>query len=171
LACGSGGELCAHLLGQLVTGIVVKPAADVEPLRRGVPVPAVLVGEDHLHDITAEFAELFDQLRQREKVVLAGGVTALDGGLVGRLTAPVRFADEHHAAGGEAASEKVDCAGYPAAYPSCADIRNEVDRMVGNVTRCVAVYEADLVGDADSMARDWAARMNAVLMSTPVPVT
>src|SRR6266496_5461006 len=78
-----GGELRAQLAGQLVIGVGVEPAADVQPLRRGVAVPAVLVGEHHLHDIAAESAEPLDQLGQRPPLVPAGGVTALDGGLSG----------------------------------------------------------------------------------------
>jgi predicted nucleic acid-binding Zn ribbon protein len=36
MAGGRGAEFCSHITGQLIVGIGVKPAADVQPLRRGV---------------------------------------------------------------------------------------------------------------------------------------
>jgi hypothetical protein len=113
VSCGRGGEFRAHLACQFVAGIGVEPAADVQPLRGGVPVPAVLAGEDHLHDAAAEVAEPCDQVWQREEVVPAGGVAAVDGGLVGRFLAPVGLADQHRAAGLQAVPEEVDRAGTP----------------------------------------------------------
>src|SRR2546423_9912320 len=57
-------ELGPELAGQLVVRVGVQPAAHGPPLRGDVPVPAVLVGEDHLDQVPAELAEQRDQARQ-----------------------------------------------------------------------------------------------------------
>jgi hypothetical protein len=59
------GEFFAHFSSQLIMRIGIEPAADAEPLRRDVAVPAVLICQDHLYDIAAEQAERLDQFRQR----------------------------------------------------------------------------------------------------------
>lgn len=57
-----GVELGPHFSREIVIGVLIEPAAEVEPLRRLVTVPAVLIGQHHLHDVAAEFTELLDQL-------------------------------------------------------------------------------------------------------------
>src|SRR5579872_4499057 len=102
-----GVELSSHFSGEFVAGIGVKPAPDIEPLGGFVAIPAVLVGQDQLHNIAAKLAEGLDQLGQRKPLILADPVAALDSGLIGRLPAPVGFADQHHPVRGDAAPEKL----------------------------------------------------------------
>ena len=65
--------------------------------------------------------------RKREELVFAGGVAALDGGLVGRLTAPARLADQHGATGRRLA-EQSD--GATATCPTTAG-RSVVGQLLG----------------------------------------
>ena len=64
---GCRSEFRTHFVGELVVSVGVEPASGVEPLSRDVPIPAVLVGKDHLDDITAQSPELFEQFWQRER--------------------------------------------------------------------------------------------------------
>jgi hypothetical protein len=57
MAYRTGCEFCAHLSRQLITRIGIEPAADAEPLRSHVAIPAVLICQQHLYDIAAEQAE------------------------------------------------------------------------------------------------------------------
>ncbi len=86
VAGGLGGELGPNLRRQFVVRVLVEPAGHSEPLRCGVAVSVLLVGEHHLHDVVPEFAELLDQPRQRPEVAtrvawqatavsLSGGIT------------------------------------------------------------------------------------------------
>ncbi len=116
-------------------------------MRRGIPVPAVLAGQDHLDDVATELAELLDQFRERKEIDDAGGMATLDGGLVWRLLPPVWLADQHDAAWREATPQEVDSAGHTVADPGGADTCGDAHRPVRDVSRSIAVHEADLLGD------------------------
>src|SRR5579862_3931196 len=58
VAGGGAVKFRPQLARQLIARVGVQPPADVQPLRGGVPVPAVLVGQHHLHDVAAELAEI-----------------------------------------------------------------------------------------------------------------
>ena len=159
----------AHLAGEFVAGVGAEPAVDVQSLRGGVPVPAVLAGEDHFHDVVAKVAELLDEFGQRQELVLAGGVAALAGGLVGRVLAPVGFVDQHHPVGLQAVPEELERPGA-VADPGGADASGDAGRLTGHIARRATVHEADLIVYAQLGGRARAAAMNTAQMSIPVSV-
>src|SRR5699024_11969270 len=77
VAGGLGGELLPYLGGQFVVRVPVEPAAHAEPLGRGVPIPAVLVGQHHFHDVVPEVLELPDQIREFQEVGDGGSVAEI----------------------------------------------------------------------------------------------
>src|SRR5581483_8464810 len=106
-------------------------------------------------------AERLDQLRQRQPLLRADPVAALHSGLIGRLPPPVRFADQHHPVRGDAPPEKLDSSGNAAAEPGPSHARRDVNWLFGDVARCIAMDEADPVGDVNSSARAWAPAMRS----------
>src|SRR5262245_39089553 len=53
MACRTGCEFFAHVSSQVIAGIGIEPAANVEPLCSNVTIPAVLICQNHLDDIAA----------------------------------------------------------------------------------------------------------------------
>jgi hypothetical protein len=149
VASGLAGQLLAHLRRQLVVRVGVEPAAQVEPLGRDVPIPAVLVGQHHLHDVVPEALELTDQVRQWDEVGDGGGVAVPRGVLVRRDQPPVGLVDQQHAARAQAAAKQLGRSGDAVADPRGADARRQIDGLVRHVAGGVTVHELDAVVDTE----------------------
>src|SRR5690606_20327851 len=138
-----------HLGGQLVVRMVVEPATEIEPLRGLVPVPAVLIGQHHFHDVEPEIAEPLDQLRQHQEVVFAPRTAGFGDVVVGHFLTPVRLTDQHQAAGTETLAQQFDGTGHAAPDPGGAHARGEIDRLRRDEPGGVGVHEGDPVSDAE----------------------
>jgi hypothetical protein len=68
VALGFRGQIGSNIFRELVVGIGFKPSAHGEPLGRFVSVPAVLVCQNHFHDVVAKVAERREKFRKQEKV-------------------------------------------------------------------------------------------------------
>ena len=139
----------ANLFGEIVAGIGFEPAAHGQPFGRLVPVPTVLVSQDHFNDVVAKAAERRDKFWQREKVGDRVGQTALGNRFGRRQLPPERLADEDDAAGTQALRQQFDGAGDAAGDPGGADAGGDIDLLVGDVAGGIAVDEANFIGDAE----------------------
>lgn len=93
----------------------------VSPFGRLVPVPALLISEDHFHNIITQLAEGTDQFRKHQEIGDGTG-KALPGNLFRRRQLPpVGFADQEDSSGEEALRQKFDGAGDSASDPRGAE--------------------------------------------------
>ena len=84
----------SNLFGQLVVGIGLKPSAHGKPFGCLVSVPAVLVCQNHFHDVVAELAERPEKFWQQEKVGDGVGKTPLGNIFRRWQLPPLGLADE-----------------------------------------------------------------------------
>jgi len=68
VAHGFRTQFGVNILRELIAGIGVKPSAHGEPFGRLVPIPAVLISQNHCNDVAAKLAERREKFWQHEKV-------------------------------------------------------------------------------------------------------
>src|SRR5512143_662090 len=116
VAFGSRGQFGSNIFREVVVGIRFEPSAHGEPLGRLVPVPAVLVCQNHFHDVVVEVAERREKFWKQEKVGDRTGKASLGTQDNGSHCGPsrtlnrwgIRTSDWHFIAGGDGFQVRVD---------------------------------------------------------------
>ena len=81
MAPGFRSQQGPNLFREIVAGIFREPAAHGEPFGRLVPVPALLIGEDHFHNIITQLAEGTSLKALAEVIAGAKCLLGVDTGL------------------------------------------------------------------------------------------
>src|SRR5512139_1677596 len=111
IAFGFRGQFGSYIWREVVVGIHFEPSAHGEPLGRLVPVPAVLICQNHFHDVVVEVAEVREKSWKREKFGGRSGKASFGNVFRRRQLPPVRLADEDDPSGAEALRQEFDGAG------------------------------------------------------------
>ena len=136
-----------------VTGMLVQPLGHRPPLRSHVAVPAVLVGQHHLHQLRPGRGKAVQGARQRHELPGAQP-QRLVRPLRGRLP-PERLADQQQATRGQGRPHQGDGAGQPPADPGRPDAGDRVERLRLHAERAgVGPHEPDPVGHAQVSGPD-----------------
>ena len=127
-------------------GVLVQPPGHRPPLRGHVPVPGVLVGEHHLHQLRPSALKTVQRGGQRHELSRAQA-ERLVRSLRGRLT-PEWLADQQQPAADQRGPHEADGAAQPAADPGRPDAGDRVERPRLRSERAgVGPHELDPVGD------------------------
>ncbi len=120
-----------------------------EPFGRFISIPALLVGQDHFHNIVAEFTEIVDKFWKHAKVRNSISPASLGYVLRWRQLQPIRLAGENDSLGAKAFRQKLDSSRYTPADPRGADTGCHTNFFTGDIAGSVAVNELDSVSNSE----------------------
>lgn len=127
-----------------VVGVSVQPLTQGPPLRSLVTVPAVFVGEDHLHQVDPRGVEHLEQTGQVGELI--GTTAKCRAGRRWRFLAPERLPDQEEPVSADRAAQQVDRACYAATDPGGTEAARNVERTgLANLGAGVALLDQDTV--------------------------